>query len=176
MAKIDIEFNKLCAKILLEGREYEDKRRDVKRLQIPSYTFRHAFKDGFPAITNKKLYWKGIVAEALWFLRGDNDIAFLNAHGVTIWNDDAYNWYLKKYNETFIPGVEPLTPEEFSSLGTGSVGQNYSVQWRNFNGDTDQLANLVLVKNPAAVGEGKRRGPRYTTCAAVIVVFSGSHS
>jgi thymidylate synthase len=142
MAKIDIEFNKLCAKILEEGREYTDTRRDVTRLQIPSYTFRHSFKDGFPAITNKKLYWKGIVAEALWFLRGDNDVEFLNNHGVKIWNKDAYNWYVKGFE----PDTDPeaiLTFEEFEERGFGSVGQNYSVQWRNFNGDTDQIANLV---------------------------------
>lgn len=74
MAKIDIEFRELCNKILSEGKEYENKNRGVKRLQIPSYTFRHNFSDGFPAITNKKLYWKGIVGELIWFLRGDNDV------------------------------------------------------------------------------------------------------
>ncbi|TXG75754.1 thymidylate synthase [Candidatus Dojkabacteria bacterium] len=135
MAKIDENFMTLCREILNNGKEYENKNRGVKRLQIPSYTFRHDFSDGFPAITNKKLYWKGIVTELIWFLRGDNDVKYLNENGVKIWNKDAYNWY-KKHGGT-------LSFEEFERLGEGSVGQNYSVQWRKFNGNTDQIRNLI---------------------------------
>jgi thymidylate synthase len=135
MSKVDQEFQKLCKKILNEGKEYENKNRGVKRFQIPSYTFRHDFNDGFPAITNKKLYWKGIVGELIWFLRGDNDVKFLNENGIKIWNKDAFNWH-KKHG-----GV--LTFEDFEKKGIGSVGQNYSVQWRNFNGNTDQIKDLV---------------------------------
>lgn len=135
MANIDNEFAALCSKILKEGKEYENKNRGVKRLQIPSYTFRHDFKDGFPAITNKKLYWKGIVGELIWFLRGDNDVKFLNDNKITIWNKDAYNWHKKTADPV-------LSEEEFYKLGYGSVGQNYSVQWRNFGGKTDQIKDL----------------------------------
>lgn len=156
MSKVDQSFQHLCKTILKEGREYENKNRGVKRLQIPSYTIRHLFSDGFPAITNKKLYWKGIVGELIWFLRGDNDVNFLNRNGIKIWNKDAYNWYVKNYsNNDPIEGQEDFyhrnedgsyrmfTFEEFSEIGKGSVGQNYSVQWRNFNGLTDQIQNLV---------------------------------
>ncbi len=155
MAKIDQTFQDLCNKILTEGREYENKNRGVKRLQIPSYTLRHSFLDGFPAITNKKLYWKGIVTELLWFLKGDTDIKYLNEHGVTIWNQDAYNWYVKKYsNNDPIKGQEEFyhqneddsyrmfTFEEFSKIGKGSVGANYSKQWRDFCG-VDQIKRLI---------------------------------
>lgn len=156
MAKVDIEFQKLCNKIFAEGREYENKNRGVKRLQIPSYTFRHSFAEGFPALTNKELYWKGIVGELIWFLRGDNDVTFLNENKINIWNKDAYNWYVKKYsNNDPIEGQEEFyfknedgtyrmfTQKEFSAIGKGSVGQNYSVQWRNFNGNTDQILDLI---------------------------------
>jgi thymidylate synthase len=135
MAAIDINFNTLCQEILDKGVEYNNTRRGVKRLQIPSYTFKHSFEDGFPAITSKKLYWKGIVTELIWFLRGDNDVEFLNKHGVKIWNKDAYNWYVKKGgHQTF---------EEFEAIGKGSVGQNYSAQWRNYNDKTDQIKDLI---------------------------------
>lgn len=125
MATIDKKFADICNEVLKNGKEYENKRRGVKRLQIPSYTFRHEFKDGFPALTNKKLYWKGIVGELIWFLRGDNDVKYLNNNGITIWNKDAENWQ-KRNNCEF-----------------GSVGKNYSVQWRNFNGQIDQIAELI---------------------------------
>ena len=140
MAKIDQEFTSLCRKILNEGKEYENKNRGVKRLQIPSYTLRHEFKDGFPAITNKKLYWKGIVGELIWFLRGDNDVKYLNDNGIKIWNKDAYNWYVKECKSN--QGT-PAPFSEFETWGKGSVGQNYSVQWRNFNGKTDQIKELI---------------------------------
>ena len=140
MSKIDNEFQKLCKEILENGKEYENKNRGVKRLQIPSYTFRHSFEDGFPAITNKKLYWKGVVGELIWFLRGDNDITYLNENGIKQWNKDAYNWHKKTADVV-------LTEEEFNKLGKGSVGQNYSVQWRKFNGKTDQIKELIDGKN-----------------------------
>lgn len=143
MAKIDLEFQKLCKKIKREGKRYLDKRRNTERLQIPSYTFKHYFKDGFPAITNKKLYFTGVVAEMLWFLRGDNDVEFLNKHGVKFWNKDAYNWYIKNYTESVYDPKPPISFKEFDKIGRGSVGQNYSVQWRNFNRNTDQIKNLV---------------------------------
>ncbi len=140
MAKIDESYQALCREILTNGRPYENKNRGVERLQIPSYTFRHSFADGFPAITNKRLYWKGIITELIWFLRGDNNVKYLNENGVNIWNKDAYNWY----KEHFHNNSTRLTFDEFSKRGTGSVGQNYSVQWRNFNGEIDQIKNLIV--------------------------------
>lgn len=140
MAKIDKTFNFLCSKILSEGREYENKNRGVKRLQIPSFTLRHSFSDGFPAITSKKLFFKSIIGELIWFLRGDNDVTYLNDNGIKIWNKDAYNWYVKDCKRL---NKEPISFEDFEKMGMGSVGQNYSVQWRNFNGNTDQIKNLI---------------------------------
>lgn len=135
MAKIDLEFQKICKKVLSDGREYENKNRGVKRLQIPSYTLRHSFDDGFPAITNKKLYWKGVVGELIWLIRGDNDIRYLNENNISIWNKDAYNWYVK--------GGGRLPFETFDAIGEGSVGRNYSKQWRDYNGEVDQIYELI---------------------------------
>jgi thymidylate synthase len=156
MAVIDVAFSQLCNQILISGKEYENKNRGVKRLQIPSYTFRHDLSEGFPAITSKKLFWKSVVGELIWFLRGDTDVEYLNANGIKIWNQDAYNWYVKKYsNNDPIEGQEEhyfknedgtyrmFTFDEFEARGTGSVGRNYSAQWRDFNGNTDQISDLV---------------------------------
>jgi thymidylate synthase len=140
MSKIDLEFHKLCSTILDEGVEYNNVRRGVTRLQIPSYTFKHSFKDGFPAITNKKLPFKSIIGELIWFLRGDNDVKYLNDNGIKIWNKDAYNWYLKEANKYGFGRI--LSEEEFNKEGEGSVGRNYSRQWRDFNG-VDQIVELI---------------------------------
>jgi thymidylate synthase len=95
MAKIDVEINGLFNRIFSKGREYENRNRGVKRLQIPSFTLQHSFEDGFPAMTNKELKFKSIVAELLWFLRGETNIWTLIKSGSNIWNKDAYNWYVK---------------------------------------------------------------------------------
>lgn len=155
MAKIDYEFKEICQAVIDNGKEYTDHRRDVTRLQIPSYTFRHNFEDGFPALTLKDLYWKGIVGELIWFLRGDNNVKYLNDNGIQIWNKDAYNWYVKQVTPLFKNTDVPiLTLKEIQEKGFnvhhfGSVGQNYSAQWRNFNGDTDQIQNMLndMAKN-----------------------------
>lgn len=139
MSHIDQTFISLCSRIFQQGKEYTNKNRGVSRLQIPSFTLRHDFNHGFPAISLKKLQWKAIVGELIWFLRGDNDVAYLNSQGIKIWNKDAYNWYLKHLEEKEVP----MSFEQFEERGTGSVGQNYSVQWRNFNGKTDQIKELI---------------------------------
>lgn len=60
------------------------------------YQFRHNLEDGFPALTTKKLYWKGVVIELLWFLSGNTNIKFLDNYGVRkMWHQDAYNYYVK---------------------------------------------------------------------------------
>jgi len=137
MAIIDKEFKKLCETILTDGYEYENKNRGVKRLQIPSYTFKHSFKYGFPALTNKKLYLKSVVGELIWFLRGDNDTKYLYDNNIDIWDKDALNYFNKDNSTEF-------NLEDFKeAINYYSVGQNYSVQWRNFNNEVDQIQELI---------------------------------
>lgn len=160
MAGIDKSFKDLCLIILKDGREYENKNRGVKRLQIPSHTLRHSFKDGFPALTNKKLFFSSIVRELEWFLKGQTNIKFLLDNGTNIWNDDSYNWYVKHakandgvesnhmYHENEDGSLSMFMKDEFiriikeNSFETlkekyshwgytlGDVGKNYSFQWR----------------------------------------------
>lgn len=159
MAKIDKTYKNLLKTIINTGFRYEDpNRRGVYRLQIPYYQFEHSFKDGFPAITIKKLYWKGVVGELLWFLRGDTNIKYLVDNDINIWNKDAYNFSIENKEEhsleNFIKGVK------YEGM-IGNLGRIYGAQWRNFTvhnvgpNDSfpiyvDQISNLIkgLKENP----------------------------
>ena len=107
------------------------------------YQMRFDLQKGFPAVTTKKLAWKGVISELLWFLEGSNDerrlaeILFEDKREnlkdkKTIWTQNAKADYWKK-----------------KSKFDGDVGRIYGVQWRDFNG-VDQIEKLIggLKKNP----------------------------
>lgn len=143
---IDFQYKSLVKEILDKGYIYEDpNRKGVQRKEILSSTIRHEFKNGFPAITLKKLAWKSVVTELIWFLRGDTNIKYLVDNGCNIWNKDAYNYYVKKCR---IHDIEPCTIEEFidsiKSGGNikhknipdyklGDLGKVYGHYWRNLS-------------------------------------------
>ena len=68
-------------------------------LSLFGHQFRHDLSTGFPLLTTKKMFWKGVVVELLWFLRGNTNIKFLHEYNVHIWDGDAYNYYSKKCSE-----------------------------------------------------------------------------
>lgn len=170
MAEIGKTYHNLLKTIINEGVKRPDpNRKDIYRIQIPDAKIRHDFKNGFPAITTKKLYWKGVVGELLWFLRGNTNIKYLIDNNIHIWDKDAYNHYLKAYDYCDLP---KLTLDEFiikvkEGKGTtfsdysfyGELGRVYGAQWRNWNGPqkaleglrgVDQISNLIkgLKENP----------------------------
>jgi len=101
MNNLDKQYTALLQDILDNGVEKKD-RTGTGTKSIFGYTIRHNMKDGFPALTTKKLYFKGVVAELLWFLRGDTNIKYLVDNNCHIWDGDAYKNYLKHT----ITGVE----------------------------------------------------------------------
>lgn len=107
------------------------------------------FQDGFPIITTKSMYWKGIVGELLWFLRGDTNIKFLVDNNIHIWDDDAFKYYNRLYpqfpisKEEFIENVKKQKEFVSPNYKYGDCGKVYGYQWRHWEMFFDQIYNLV---------------------------------
>lgn len=128
------------------------------------YQFRHDLKT-LPVLTTKKIYWKGVIVELLWFLKGDTNIKYLIDNNVNIWNQDAYNYYCKLNKElndpikmTFDKFIENIKTGAYSDCNEpyypngynlGDCGFQYGKVWRNFNGK-DQIKSVIesLKKEP----------------------------
>jgi thymidylate synthase len=120
------------------------------------HQFRHDLNNGFPLLTTKKMFWKGVVVELLWFLRGDTNIKYLVDNGVNIWNEDAYQYYKKVYGEeysfdSFIERIKTGKYEDFvnecvgeSGYVLGDCGYQYGKVWRNW----DKPIKLISDENP----------------------------
>jgi thymidylate synthase len=156
MNKLDKQYQELLQVILDYGVEKKD-RTGTGTKSIFGYTIRHNMKDGFPLLTTKKMAWKTLVTELLWFLRGDTNIKYLVDNGCHIWDGDAYQAYIKRYNKGEYVGknkllenskknrtlTEPFTKEEFiNKIKTddefakkwGELGPIYGKQWRKWVG------------------------------------------
>ena len=95
MNSLDKQYQDLLQTILDYGVEKKD-RTGTGTKSIFGYTIRHNMSEGFPVLTTKKMAWKTMVTELLWFLRGDTNIKFLVDNGCHIWHGDAYKNYLNK--------------------------------------------------------------------------------
>ena len=106
MNKLDKQYLQLVQDILDYGVEKKD-RTGTGAKSIFGYTIRHKMSDGFPLLTTKKLHWKSVVSELLWFLNGRTDLRWLLEQDNTIWVGDAYKRFL---NETI--KIEPAEAKE----------------------------------------------------------------
>jgi thymidylate synthase len=91
MNNLDKQYQSLLQDILDNG--VTKQTRNGETISVFGRQIRHKMSEGFPLLTTKKIYWKGIVTELLWFLRGDTNIKYLVDNDCHIWDGDAYkNW------------------------------------------------------------------------------------
>ncbi len=120
-------YHEFLKYILEKGVKKED-RTGVGTISVFGYQFRHDLSMGFPLITTKKIHFKSVVHELLWFLKGDSNVQYLRDNGVTIWDE----WADEK----------------------GELGPIYGVQWRKWktsqNQFIDQISDLInqIQNNP----------------------------
>ena len=136
MNNIETQYLELLKDILENGVKKGD-RTGTGTISVFGRQIRHKMSEGFPLLTTKKMYFKGVITELLWFLRGDTNIKFLHDNDCHIWDGD--------YNK--------------SGRTDGELGPVYGKQWRNWNSSfaeyegvkgVDQIKNLIndLKKNP----------------------------
>ena len=95
MNSLDKQYQDLLQDILDNGVEKKD-RTGTGTKSIFGYTIRHNMSEGFPLLTTKKMAWKSICTELLWFLKGDTSIEYLLENDCNIWTGDCYRAYLKE--------------------------------------------------------------------------------
>jgi thymidylate synthase len=160
MNNLDKTYTSLLQDILDNGVEKKD-RTGTGTISVFGRQIRHKMSEGFPLLTTKKMYMKGVITELLWFLRGDTNIQSLVQNNCHIWDGDAYKSYLKNRDsfsnrdnvkeDVVINGMNgssnrAYTMEEFiNTIRTnnvfaerwGDLGKIYGHGWRNWNGNTE---------------------------------------
>ncbi|MBO7195472.1 MAG: thymidylate synthase [Alistipes sp.] len=128
---------------------------------IFGYQMRFDLSEGFPLLTTKRVFLKGVIHELLWFLAGDTNIKYLVDNGVHIWDNDAYRFYKELCTKQ---GVEPISMEEFlaatqqqitspiEGYAYGNLNHVYGYQWRSWGkpdgSAIDQVKQVIeTIKN-----------------------------
>lgn len=169
---IETQYLDLLADILKNGIKKED-RTGTGTISVFGRQIRHKMKNGFPLLTTKKMYFKGIITELIWFLRGDTNIKYLLENDCHIWDGDAYKKYsdytnkvIEAYKELSLMGsqsefdklfktkssLDPLSKEEFiekikSDIDFckqwGDLGPIYGKQWRSWDIISKQYGEYI---------------------------------
>jgi len=176
MNNLDKQYTALLQDILDNGVEKKD-RTGTGTLSVFGRQIRHKMSEGYPLLTTKKMAFKTMVTELIWFLRGDTNIKYLVDNDCHIWDGDAYKRYYNSHpdaEKTFqyegsTIETRRMTQDEFIDMikkddefakKWGNLGKIYGAQWRNWGGDNfiygnfrngiDQIANLIndLKTNP----------------------------
>lgn len=105
-------------KHILENGISKDDRTGIGTLSIFSYNMTFNLRQSFPLLTTKKVYWKGVVEELLWFISGSTDSNVLKEKGVRIWEGNSSR--------------EFLDSRGLSHYDQGDIGAGYGFQWRHF--------------------------------------------
>jgi len=161
MNTLDTKYQELLQDIIDNGVVKTD-RTGTGTISVFGRQIKHKMSQGFPLLTTKKMAWKTMVTELLWFLKGDTNIKYLVDNDCHIWDGDAYKNYQNRMTEWF-GNESQLTKELFiDKIKTddefakkwGELGPIYGRMWRSFDEDSyggiDQIQNLIndLKTNP----------------------------
>lgn len=154
------QYLDLLRRIDTEGTVKND-RTGTGTKSVFGHQMRFDLREGFPLLTTKKVFLKGIIHELLWFLRGDTNIKYLIDNGVHIWDNDAYRYYneiccrngvLPVDRETFLDAAQQGIDSPVEGYRFGDLNHVYGYQWRSWpkpdGGSIDQIRQAIdLIKH-----------------------------
>ena len=145
------QYLDLCRRVLEEGSVKKD-RTGTGTISVFGHQFRCNLNEGFPLLTTKKVFYRGILEELLWIISGSTNIRPLVLKNVRIWNEWPYKAYSESNEfkgETIEEFIEKIKEDEEFAAKWGELGPVYGKQWRDFFGK-DQLLELEngLKTNP----------------------------
>ena len=153
MNNIDKQYQLLLKDIIDNGVKKED-RTGTGTISVFGRQIRHKMSEGYPLLTTKKMAFRTMVVELLWFLKGDTNIKYLVDSGCNIWNGDAYKNY-EKYAMVNSYGVDILSMDEFiNEIKTndefarkwGELGPIYGNQWKEW-GSHYEYNNITQIRS-----------------------------
>ncbi|MEW6646460.1 MAG: thymidylate synthase [Pseudomonadota bacterium] len=149
------QYLDLMRHVLEHGTRKED-RTGTGTVSVFGHQMRFNLAEGFPLLTTKKVFLKGIIHELLWFLAGDTNIKYLVDNGVGIWNEWPHAVYVKSTgdNMALADFVARIRDDAEFARQWGGIGPGYGHQWRSWptpdGGTIDQISQVVqqLRNNP----------------------------
>jgi len=161
---VEYQYLDLLRDILENGIEKSD-RTGTGTISIFGRQIRHKMSEGYPLLTTKKMAFKTMVTELLWFLRGDTNIKYLVDNGCNIWDGDAFKNYISKTNEykgnwpdTMEEYIERIKTDDEFAEEWGELGPIYGKQWREWK--TESLIKTTL-KDPLSGEDTYVEGTKY---------------
>jgi thymidylate synthase len=135
---------------ILDNGEQKPDRTNTGIISTFGYQMRFNLTEGFPLLTTKKVHFKSIVHELLWFIKGDTNIKYLVDNNVRIWNEWPYRNFKNSSDfqgETQEEFIDKIKNDLEFAKKHGNLGPVYGKQWRDFNG-YDQLKEIISeIKN-----------------------------
>jgi thymidylate synthase len=164
-------------KYIMENGKTKDDRTGTGTKSVFGYQMRFNLQKGFPLLTTKKVFWKSITHELLWFLQGNTNIKYLVENKVRIWNEWPFQRYLKENNlennfpkysdewrnkmKEFVNNIK--TDDDFAKKW-GELGPVYGKQWRDFNG-IDQISWVIEEIKKTKINPNNSAGRRLIVSA-----------
>ncbi|QTX03185.1 thymidylate synthase [Candidatus Phytoplasma luffae] len=145
------QYLKLC-RLILEKGTLRENRTQIKAKSLFGYQMRFNLEKGFPLLTTKKINFRSIIHELLWFIKGDTNIRYLVLNNVKIWNEWPYEKYKKSpffQGENLSEFINKIKVDKEFAEKNGNLGPVYGKQWRDFSG-IDQLKKIIqeIQNNP----------------------------
>ncbi|RXF11127.1 thymidylate synthase [Enterococcus faecalis] len=131
MKSAEEQYLELARHVLNTGNKVDNDRTGTGMLESFGHQIKFDLQDGFPALTTKRVFFKGAVTELLWYLRGEGDVEYLHKHGVTIWDEWADD--------------------------EGNLGPVYGVQMRSWIGSKGQVYDQLAEFEDRLINEPESR-------------------